>query len=100
MQWMQTTLRALVLMAAFMTAPFALGADDAAPLEAEPVVNINQAGAEELAEALTGVGEKKADRIVQYRQKHGDFISASGLADVKGIGDVTVSKNQDRIQLK
>lgn len=100
MQWMQTTLRAVILMAAFFTAPLALAADDAAPLEAEPVVNVNQAGAEELAEALTGVGEKKADRIVQYREKHGDFMSASGLAEVKGIGNATVSKNQDRIRLK
>jgi competence protein ComEA len=63
-------------------------------------VNINNAGAEELSEALKGVGLKKAEAIVDYRDKHGDFESQESLSNVKGIGLKTVEKNKEYIMLK
>jgi len=65
----------------------------------EITVNVNQASAEELADLLTGIGMKKAQAIVDYREKHGDFESAESLVDVKGIGPALVDKNRERIQL-
>lgn len=62
-------------------------------------VNINTASAQELADLLKGVGLKKAQAIVEYRQEHGTFESAEALTKVKGIGPALVSKNQSRIQL-
>lgn len=65
----------------------------------EITVNINQASAEELADLLQGIGLKKAQAIVSYREQNGNFSSAEGLTSVKGIGLATVEKNRDRIQL-
>lgn len=62
-------------------------------------VNINIATAEQLATALKGVGERKAQAIVAYRSEHGAFGSANELAQVKGIGDRTVELNRQDILL-
>lgn len=68
-------------------------------LQAAPQVNINQAGAEELAEALNGVGMSRAEAIVESRNTDGPFQSADELSRVKGIGPATVDKNRQRIEL-
>lgn len=63
-------------------------------------VNINTAAAEELSEALTGVGLAKARLIVEYREMHGPFEHVDELAEVRGIGVGTVDKNRERIVLQ
>lgn len=63
-------------------------------------VNINTASAKQLAAVLSGVGERRAEAIVAYRQSHGPFRKRADLARVKGISAATVSKNKDRIVLK
>ena len=65
--------------------------------EPAPLVDINTASAEVLAEAIDGVGLKRAQAIVQYREQHGDFSSVDQLAEVRGIGTKTVERNRDRI---
>ncbi len=50
-----------------------------------PVLNINQATAQEL-EQLPGVGPKLAERIVTYRKENGAFKQVDDLLAVKGIG--------------
>jgi competence protein ComEA len=65
----------------------------------EITVNINTASADELATLLSGIGIKKAERIVEYRKENGKFKSAAELQKVKGIGPATVKKNKDRILL-
>ena len=49
-------------------------------------VNINTASAREL-EALPGIGEVIARRIIDYRNAHGPFQSVDELINVKGIGE-------------
>ena len=60
-------------------------------------VNINAADAKTISQSLTGIGQKKADAIVQYRTAKGPFKSLKDLANVKGIGDKTVQKNEQDI---
>ena len=62
-------------------------------------VNINTASAEQIAAAMTGVGENKARAIVKYRTSHGNFKSIAALENVDGIGEKTIAKNKDRISL-
>lgn len=69
------------------------------PVLAGSAVNVNTATAEQLAEALDGVGLAKAQRIVEYRQAHGPFKHRDELILVKGIGMKTVDRNRDYIQL-
>lgn len=62
-------------------------------------INLNTASAAELAE-LKGIGEKKAQAIVDYREKQGKFTSVDQLAEVSGIGPATLDANRDMIIVK
>jgi len=62
-------------------------------------VNVNTADAAAIAEELKGVGLKKAQAIIEYRQANGDFKTIESLTEVKGIGLKTVEKNRENIQL-
>ncbi|MBY6189669.1 ComEA family DNA-binding protein [Microbulbifer agarilyticus] len=63
------------------------------------MVSLNTATAEELADALDGVGVTRAELIIQYREENGSFSSVEELLEIKGIGVATLEKNKDRIQL-
>ena len=63
-------------------------------------VNINTANAEQIAEALTGVGTVKAQAIVDYRASNGLFSNPEQVIMVRGIGDSTFEKNKVDILIK
>ncbi|WP_319004732.1 ComEA family DNA-binding protein [Microbulbifer variabilis] len=67
--------------------------------QASIAVNVNSASAAELAEKLVGIGETKAQLIIEYREQHGPFTSLDQLLNVKGIGAATLDKNRERIRL-
>src|SRR5258708_30378587 len=52
---------------------------------AAAAVNVNTASKEELT-SLKGVGDKRAQEIIDYRKKNGDFKSVDDLDKVPGIG--------------
>ena len=62
-------------------------------------VNLNTADREELM-TLSGIGETKADSILQYREEHGPFQSIEEIQQVDGIKDGTYQKIKDRITVK
>ncbi|MBW1900436.1 MAG: helix-hairpin-helix domain-containing protein [Deltaproteobacteria bacterium] len=62
-------------------------------------ININSAGVEELAK-LDRVGEKYAQRIVEYRETNGPFEKPEDIMKVKGIGSKIWDANKDRIAVK
>ena len=66
-------------------------------VEASLVVNINEADALTIAKVLLNIGIKKAEAIVDYREKYGRFYSPEELSAVKGIGERTIEKNEGRI---
>ena len=59
-------------------------------------VNLNTATVEQL-EALNGVGPAKAQAIVDYRKKNGNFKTVDDLNNVPGIGDKTLAKLKPEI---
>ncbi|WP_313018046.1 ComEA family DNA-binding protein, partial [Atlantibacter hermannii] len=65
----------------------------------ERTVSINTASADELAAALNGVGMKKAQAIVNYREENGPFNSIDDLKQVPGMGNSLVERNLARIKL-
>ena len=60
------------------------------------LININTATAGELAK-LPRVGEKMAQRIIEFRGKHGKFKRTQDLMKVKGIGEKVFRQLKDRI---
>ena len=62
-------------------------------------VNINTADAQTIADSLNGIGIKKAEAIVAYREKNGDFKTIESLTAVSGVGEKTVEKNKADILL-
>jgi competence protein ComEA len=60
------------------------------------LVNVNSASATDL-EALPGIGEVIAERIVDYRTQNGPFASVEDLVDVSGIGDAILGDIRDLV---
>ncbi len=63
-------------------------------------ININTADKETLMSAIKGVGEKRAEAIIAYREDHGPFKSIEELANVRGVGPSIVESNMDNLSLK
>ncbi|AVN23140.1 competence protein ComEA [Acinetobacter pittii] len=61
-------------------------------------IHLNQANIDEL-QKLKGIGEKKAQAIVEYRQKNGGFKNIDEFKNVKGIGPAIFEKNKTRLTL-
>jgi competence protein ComEA len=58
---------------------------------AAPLVNLNTATAAQIA-TLPGIGDKAAERIIEYREKNGGFKKPEELMNVKGIGEKSFLK--------
>lgn len=92
----RNTLAALVLgavLAGAFDAPVASAAPDARPVAspAPAALNVNTATVEELT-ALPGIGEKRAQAILETRKEKGGFKSVDELTEVKGIGPANLEK--------
>jgi len=81
--------RFTTIAAALLAVAAAASAGDGEPAAATAPggkVNINQATSAQLA-LLPRIGEKVAERIVDYRKQHGNFSRPEDLMEVKGIGE-------------
>ena len=61
-------------------------------------VSLNNSSKEELM-TLTGIGEKKALDIIEYREKNNGFKNIEDIKNIKGIGDSIFDKIKDRLTL-
>ena len=62
-------------------------------------INLNKATVAELTQ-LIGIGQKYAERIVEFREKNGSFEKTEDLMNVKGIGIKIWEKNKDLITVE
>lgn len=62
------------------------------------VININTANSEQLMK-ISGVGKTKAEAIISYREKNGDFKKKEDITKVRGIGKATFEKIKDKIEV-
>ena len=60
------------------------------------LVNINTASKNELT-SLNGIGDVKANAIIDYRNANGNFTSIEDILNVSGIGDALFAKIKDYI---
>ena len=75
------------------------GAEAGAAANDEASVSINQADAEQLASMLKGVGLKKAESIVRYREQNGPFTQIEQHQEVPGIGPALFERNRTRLKM-
>ncbi len=59
-------------------------------------INLNTATKEQLTQ-LNGIGDKKAELIIAYRDEHGKFKTIDELKNVSGIGDKTFAVISDKL---
>lgn len=64
---------------------------------ASEAIDINEVSAKEIAAALKGIGLKKAEAIVAFREEFGAFETIESITQVKGIGAKTLARNEGRI---
>lgn len=62
-------------------------------------ININTADKETLMTVIKGVGEKKAEAIINYRKENGNFKSVDDLINVKGISFAIVEKHREQLTI-
>ncbi|PIR85296.1 hypothetical protein COU15_01390 [Candidatus Kaiserbacteria bacterium CG10_big_fil_rev_8_21_14_0_10_45_20] len=77
----------VVLFLLFIVTPYAF---------ADHAVNINTADKEMLT-TLTGIGDVKAQAIIDYRTQNGNFQTIEDIKNVSGIGEVTFNNIKDHI---
>lgn len=61
-------------------------------------INLNTATAQDL-QKLNGIGEKKAEQIIAYREQNGQFKKIEDLTQVSGIGDKTFAALKDQLTI-
>lgn len=60
-------------------------------------ININTGSKEELM-TLNGIGEKKAESIIQYREENGSFSTIEDIKNISGIGEKTFENLKEEIE--
>ena len=70
------------------------------PGETRPVkIDLNSATLDELM-ALPKIGQVTAQRIIDYRAKHGGFKTVDELINVKGIGEKTIERLKNEVSIE
>jgi competence protein ComEA len=80
----------------------AVSAGAAAPVPSnaeDGKININSAGLSEL-DKIPGVGPVTAQKIIDYREKYGVFNSIEDLKKIGGMGDKTIDKFRDKVDIR
>ena len=85
---MKTLLGTLLVTSLLVLSPTSQAAD----------MNINTATAAQLTE-LKGIGDKKAQAIVEWRKANGPFTDVSQLTEIKGIGPNTLKRMNTTLTL-
>lgn len=61
-------------------------------------IDLNHADLSTLTGSYKGIGKKRAEAIIAYRESHQGFKSLEELAEVKGFGQRFVEKNREQLK--
>ncbi|MFJ4443737.1 ComEA family DNA-binding protein [Pseudomonas sp. NPDC089422] len=110
---MRNTVLSYLLLPLFASLPFTLNAAPASLAEPASIsaakevqggaqlqprkIDLNDADALTLQQALNGIGKAKAEAIVAYREANGPFASIDELLEIKGIGKALLERNREKL---
>lgn len=66
--------------------------------QANEKIDLNKAGIDDLANSVKGIGIKRAEAILKYRETIGSFKSIAELSSVPGLGANFVKKHQVELE--
>lgn len=94
---MKTTGYVVVLSLSFLAFTSGIAKSDH-PLSTQSInvikkINLNTVSTDQLVHTIRGIGPKRAQAIIAYREKHGRFKSITQIAEVKGIGQAFVAQH-------
>ena len=89
----------MLLVVLFSWNMLTVAAQNPDPQGAKSLININTAGQTEL-ERLPGIGPSLAKKIIEFRQKNGNFKTPADLVAVQGIGDRKFEQLKSLITVK
>ncbi len=72
--------------------------DNVSSVTTPAIINLNTASLQQL-QVLSGIGAKKAQAIIDYRNEHGNFQSIEDIMKVKGIGEGIFAKIKDKLEV-
>ena len=61
-------------------------------------IDLNKADLSILTGSFKGIGKKRAEAIIAYRESHHGFKSLEELAEVKGFGQRFIEANRDKLK--
>jgi competence protein ComEA len=90
----------IAMVLSFFIISVPIHADPAKISEPPPInhkVDLNKADLATLTGSFKGIGKKRAEAIIAYRESHQGFKSIEELAEVKGLGQHFVEANRDKL---
>lgn len=99
---MKAKLFAVCLSLSLVTIPVHATNPPPIPSAKQPVVAINKidlnhADLSILTGSYKGIGKKRAEAIIAYRESHHGFKSIEELAEVKGFGQKFIAANREKL---
>lgn len=85
---LRQSILAMLLAIPLLLLPLSLFATDS--------IDINTADKATLMQ-IDGIGDAKANAIIEYRETNGPFVAVDELQEVPGIGEKTLANNRDRL---
>lgn len=61
-------------------------------------INLNRADLSTLTGSFKGIGKKRAEAIIAYRESHKGFKSIEEFAEIKGFGQRFIDKNREHLK--
>jgi len=61
-------------------------------------IDLNKADVSTLTGSFKGIGKKRAEAIIAYREDHKGFKSLEELAEVKGFGQRFLDANKEKLK--
>lgn len=95
---MKAIMFSAVLSCLVITLPVQAFAGDSKIQQTIVKINLNKATVEQLTGSFKGIGKKRAEAIVKYRDEHGNFKTIEDLSQVRGLGKKFVATHLQELQ--